>query len=83
MLKTLGIENYVNKLLIMEKSKRGGIFARLIGKLLCRHEWRKVEEDVVYWGFPHADGGRDLKDVHRLWVCEKCGKMFVEDRKFY
>ena len=83
MLKTLGIENYVNKLLIMKNSKREGIFARLIGKLLCRHEWMKVEEDVVYLGFPHADGGRDLKDVHRVYVCCKCGKVYVDDRKFY
>ena len=53
---------------------------RLFEKLFCKHEWELLSEDKTYYA-SYGDY-QELKEVHRVYACKHCGKIFVDDKKF-
>ena len=56
------------------------ILKRLFEKLLCKHEWKLISEDKTYYA---SYGNYQIKEIHRVYACKHCGKIFVDDKKFY
>lgn len=56
---------------------------RLLEKLFCKHEWELLSEDKSYY-FEYGDRkDSSIKEIHRVYACKHCGKIFVDDKKFY
>lgn len=54
---------------------------RLLEKLFCKHEWKLLSEDKTHYA-SYGDY-QEPKEVHRVYACKHCGKVFVDDKKFY
>jgi len=55
---------------------------KIFEKLFCKHEWELLNEDKSYY-FEYTDRKEYLKELHRVYACKHCGKIFVDDKKFY
>ena len=55
---------------------------RLFEKLFCKHEWELLNEDITHY-LSYCREDQELKQIHRVYACKHCGKIFIDDKKFY